>query len=133
MKLLYNKIYEKWKTGGINEFNKLHASGPFLSAFLYTCIYKYVFLLRWRSFIVPIYTKKTKENSNNQTCPCEKFYSRFWQTCYRAFYRFGQAKFPNGGSILGSSQFSILPQLPLKMILCLKVVKIDSKISNPCL
>jgi len=50
---------------------------------------------------------------------------------YRAFHRFGQAKFPDGGSVLGSNQFSILPpQLPLKMMLRLKVVKIDSKISN---
>jgi len=48
----------------------------------------------------------------------------------RAFHRFGQAKFPDGGSVLGSSQFSILSQLPLKTILGLKVVKIDSKISN---
>ncbi len=32
---------------------------------------------------------------------------------YRAFHRFGHAKFPDGGSVLGSSQFSILPQLPL--------------------
>jgi hypothetical protein len=38
-----------------------------------------------------------------------------------------QAKFPNGGLILGSSQFSILPQLPLKMMLNSKVVKIDTK------
>jgi hypothetical protein len=36
----------------------------------------------------------------------------FW-ALYRAFYRLGQAKFSNGGSVLGSSQFSILPQ-PLK-------------------
>jgi len=49
---------------------------------------------------------------------------------YRAFHQFGQAKFPDGGSILGSSQFTILPQLPLKTILGLKVVKIDSKINN---
>jgi len=28
---------------------------------------------------------------------------------YRAFHRFGQAKFPDGGSVLGLSQFSILP------------------------
>ncbi len=27
----------------------------------------------------------------------------------RAFHGFGQAKFPDGGSILGSSQFSVLP------------------------
>jgi len=46
---------------------------------------------------------------------------------YRAFHGFGKAKFPNGGSVLGSSQFSILPQLPLKLMLILKVVKIDSK------
>jgi len=44
---------------------------------------------------------------------------------YRAFRRFGQAKFPDGGLVLGSSQFSILPQLPLKTMLGLKVVKID--------
>jgi len=46
----------------------------------------------------------------------------------RAFHRFWQAKFPNGGLVLGSSQFSILPQLPLKIVLDLKVVKINSKI-----
>jgi len=47
---------------------------------------------------------------------------------YRAFHQFGQAKlFHDGGSVLGSSQFSILPQLPQKMMLGLKVVKIDSK------
>jgi len=27
------------------------------------------------------------------------------------FHRFGQAKYPDGGLVLGSSQFSILPQL----------------------
>jgi len=49
---------------------------------------------------------------------------------YRASHRFWQDKFPDGGSVLGSSQFSILPQLPLKTMLGLKVVKIDSKISS---
>jgi len=44
------------------------------------------------------------------------------------FHGFGQAKFDYGGSILGSSQFTLLPQLPLKTMLGLKVVKIDSKI-----
>jgi len=33
---------------------------------------------------------------------------------YRAFHRFGIAKFAYSGSILGSSQFTLLPQLPLK-------------------
>jgi len=31
-------------------------------------------------------------------------------------FTFGQAKFPDGGSVLGLSQFSILLQLPLKTI-----------------
>jgi len=34
--------------------------------------------------------------------------------------RFGHAKFPDGGLALGSCQFSILPQLPLKMMLGLE-------------
>jgi len=46
---------------------------------------------------------------------------------YRAFHIFGQAKFTDGGSILGSSQFKQLPLLPLKMTLDLKKVKIDLK------
>jgi len=33
---------------------------------------------------------------------------------YRAFYGFWQAKFADGGLALGSSQFSILPQLHQK-------------------
>jgi hypothetical protein len=39
-----------------------------------------------------------------------------------------QAKFANGGLILSLSQFSILPQLPQKMKLVSKEVKIDPKI-----
>jgi hypothetical protein len=47
---------------------------------------------------------------------------------YRSFHGFGQAKYPSGGLVLGLSQFSILPQLPPKIMLDSKVVKIDSKI-----
>jgi hypothetical protein len=36
---------------------------------------------------------------------------------YKAFHRFWQAKFLDGGFVLGSSQFTLLPQLPLKMML----------------
>jgi len=43
---------------------------------------------------------------------------------YRVFHGFGQAKFADGGSILGSSQFMQLPQLPLKMMLDLKKSKL---------
>jgi hypothetical protein len=39
-----------------------------------------------------------------------------------------QAKLTYGDSILSSRQFSILSQLPQKMKLASKVVKIDSKI-----
>jgi len=35
----------------------------------------------------------------------------------RVFQGFGQAQFADGGSILGSSQFTLLTQLSLKMIL----------------
>jgi hypothetical protein len=44
---------------------------------------------------------------------------------YREFHGFGYAKFPEVSSVLGLSQFSILPQLPLKVMLDLKNVKID--------
>jgi len=46
----------------------------------------------------------------------------------RTFHGFEQAKFPDGGSVLGSRQFSILPQQPPKLLLKSKVVKIDPKI-----
>jgi len=46
---------------------------------------------------------------------------------YKEFHGFWQAKFPDDGSVLGSSQFSILPQLSQKKLLNLKVVKIDQK------
>jgi len=40
------------------------------------------------------------------------------------FHGFGQAKYADGGSILGSSKISLLSKLPLKTKLDLKVVKI---------
>jgi hypothetical protein len=40
----------------------------------------------------------------------------------RCNIRSGKAKFANCGLILGSSQFSLLPQRPLKMTLAMKVV-----------
>jgi len=42
------------------------------------------------------------------------------------FHGFGQAKSAHGGSILGPSQITLLPQLPLKTMLSLKVIKSDS-------
>ncbi len=44
------------------------------------------------------------------------------------FHGFGKAKLAYGGSILGSSQFTLLPQLPLITMLDFNMVKIDSKI-----
>jgi len=35
----------------------------------------------------------------------------------RAFHRFGRANFPDVSSVFGSSQFTLLPLLPLKMML----------------
>jgi len=45
----------------------------------------------------------------------------------RAFWH---AKFADGGSILGLSQLTQLPQLPLKMTLDFNKVKIGSKINH---
>jgi len=50
------------------------------------------------------------------------------EVTYRAFHGFGITKFAYGGSILGSSQFTLLSHLPLKMMLKFKVAKINSKI-----
>jgi len=47
---------------------------------------------------------------------------------YRVFHGFGQVKFADCGSVLDSSQFSILTQLPPKILLNSKVVKINPKI-----
>jgi len=43
------------------------------------------------------------------------------------FHGFGQTKFADGGSIFGLSQLSLLSELPLKMMLDLKWIKIDLK------
>jgi hypothetical protein len=53
---------------------------------------------------------------------------KYAQLFYSVFQGFSYAKFAYGGSILSSSQFLILPQLPQKMKLMSKVVKIDPKI-----
>jgi hypothetical protein len=45
---------------------------------------------------------------------------------YSVFHQFSQSKFAYGGGlILSSSQFSLLPQLPHKIELASKMVKID--------
>jgi len=51
-----------------------------------------------------------------------------WAALYRVFEGFVQAKIAYNGSVLGSSQFTLLPQLPLKMTLDFKVIKIDTNI-----
>jgi hypothetical protein len=47
---------------------------------------------------------------------------------YSVFQEFSKAKSAIGGLILSLSQFLILPQLPQKIKLASKVVKVDSKI-----
>jgi hypothetical protein len=47
---------------------------------------------------------------------------------YSVFQGFSKAKSANDGSILSLSQFLILPQLPQKIKLTSKLVKVDSKI-----
>jgi hypothetical protein len=52
----------------------------------------------------------------------------YFYVSYSVFQGYSKAKSANGGSILSSSQFLILPQLPQKIKLASKVVKVDSKI-----
>jgi len=47
----------------------------------------------------------------------------------KAIHKFVQAKFPDGVLVLGSSQFSILPQLFPKILYDLEVVKINPNIN----
>jgi hypothetical protein len=60
-------------------------------------------------------------------CERESLKINLFQPSYSVFQGFSKVKFANGGSILSSSQFSILPQLAQKMKLTSKVVEIDSK------
>jgi len=60
------------------------------------------------------------ENRNNlfsATCLCTEY-----------FMDSGKLNFPDGGSVFDLSKFSILPQLPSKIMTDLKVVKIKPKI-----
>ncbi len=60
-------------------------------------------------------------------CPLLCFLFHYWKT-YSVFQGCSKAKSADGGSILSSSQFLILPKLPQKTKLASKVVKVDSKI-----
>jgi hypothetical protein len=55
-------------------------------------------------------------------CGEEKTVDNPIKKIYRVFQGFSKAKSANGGSILRSSQFLILPQLPQKIKLASKVV-----------
>jgi hypothetical protein len=62
--------------------------------------------------------KKVKKNFKNKkkvkkTQP-KALRDPFFTITYNVFHRFGHAKFGYGGLDLGSSQFSILPQMPQK-------------------
>jgi len=46
----------------------------------------------------------------------------------KEFHSYGEAKFANGGLVLGWSKFSLLPPTDSKNLLDWKVVKMDSKI-----
>jgi len=77
-----------------------------------------------QSFVCP---RKQSVKISPIRARCKDISSAFYKHThtYRAFLRFGQAKFAYDDSILGFGQFAQLHQLPLKMMLDLKVVKID--------
>jgi len=79
---------------------------------------------RYGLYIEAIMQSRLRVNLTNP------FLSQSTHACYNtymAFHGFEQAKFAYGGSVLGSSQFTLLPQQPLKTMLNLKMVKIDSE------
>ncbi len=82
----------------------------------------------WILFYYAIFVVAQKRRQTLAITFLFKVWQLFFFCCYRTFHGFGQAKFAYGGSNLGSSRFTILAQLLLKMMLVLKVVKIDSKI-----
>jgi hypothetical protein len=55
----------------------------------------------------------TSNIANGSNCILKKF-NFLDKDCYRALHGFGPTKFAYGGSILGSSQFTLLYQLSLK-------------------
>jgi hypothetical protein len=67
-------------------------------------------------------------SSNILHIKIKKNRKKFNKERYSVFQGFGKAKFAYGDSILSLSQFLILPQLPQKMKLTSKAVKIDPKI-----
>jgi len=80
-------------------------------------------------FLVATYNSNNESDNNNDVVVgMVAIQSNEESGCYRAFHRFGHAKYAYGVSILGSSQFALPLQLPLKTTLNLKMVKIGSKI-----
>jgi hypothetical protein len=65
---------------------------------------------------------------NHKFNPVFFYLFKLEESLLRAFHGFGQAKFPDVGLVSGSGQLSKLPQLPPKIMLDSKVVKIDPKI-----
>jgi len=68
--------------------------------------------------------KKNSSKNVKKLTPDYFFALQTAHDTYRAFHRFGQAKFPNGGLVLGSSKFSVQPQLPPEMMLSQKRSKL---------
>jgi hypothetical protein len=85
-------------------------------------------VMTWRS------EKMVDPNNAKERKICPVFVNDFWRKLvgwkgfYSVFQGFSKAKSANGGSILSSSQFLSLPQLPQKIKLASKVVKVNSKI-----
>ena len=71
--------------------------------------------------------KNTGKPTYISTAKNGKHQDMVWQVNYLQFvyHGFGRAKICNAGLVLDSSQFWLLPQLPRKMMLASKVVKME--------
>jgi len=71
--------------------------------FLYSCNY-------WKKQAAD-FIKRNRNPLSGMLCTSLSIIQILGHVLYWAFHGFGQAKFAYGGSILGSSRFTLLPQL----------------------
>ncbi len=111
----YQLLFQRWEIQIENEKNSFSFIFHFSFSYLLLQIARYVatvdtFIINADAFLI---------RANFENHPLHR---------YSVFHWFRHAKFANGGSILRSSQFSMLPHLPHKIECASKVVKIDPKI-----
>jgi len=118
------KLFEMWSLKAVDNINRgCHIVKPF-RIFQRPSGASLPTVSTWRTAALPCTGSRYMEHLGNQSSVDGPLTCReVNRLTYRAFHGFGQAKFPDGGSVLGSSKFSILPQLPPRIQSNSKVVR----------